>query len=362
MGTGPENANYGPKPQMPGNVGPGGLQDLLTGQPTGSMGAGGFMGGSPTGMPQPPQIPGIDPDRSGVARLNPTEDDVFYFPEPPSTGEVTELPPNQPPPIVAPPPANIFDPVPEFPTELPGGPGTEGGVGGSPGTGGGISLPGIPGGTGGGTSGGTVINMPGGGTIDMAQLIALLGGGAAAHQQAEAFREMSEQFMGMGAPYREQLLNLQNDPMSYLNSPAVTGAVQQGTDALARSLSVQGNPIGSGGALQQLQSYATNEQLNRLGSERDRLSRMGGIESFNSAVPSSMINAINSQAGQYDALGPLLGMLMEGGGPGGGGGGPGGGGGIGGSGRKTRTRNLRNHPDYSDSLAGLRDARCPTRF
>lgn len=34
-------------------------------------------------------------------------------------------------------------------------------------------------------------------------------------------------------------------------------AVQQGTDAMARSLSIEGNPAGSGRALQQLQNYAT---------------------------------------------------------------------------------------------------------
>jgi hypothetical protein len=186
---------------------------------------------------------------------------------------------------------------------------------------GGLTLPNIPGlPTGGASSGG-----------NLAQLLALLGGGAVRHQQAKAFKDMSDQFLGMGAPYREQLQTLTNDPMSFLNSPAVQGAVQQGTDTLARSLSMGGNPIGSGNALQALQSFSTNEQLNRLGAERDRLSRMGGLESFNAAVPSSMINAINSQASQYDALGPLLGLLL--GQQSGGGGGTPGTGGTSGGGR-----------------------------
>ena len=166
------------------------------------------------------------------------------------------------------PPVNIFDPQPpvgppqppsviSFPPTFPGAPPgrPEAGPGGStiPWGSGNISIPG----------GGGSINV-GGGNADLASLISLIGGGAVSHQQAEAFSNMSDQFLGMGAPYREQLLNLQNDPTSYLNSPAVTGAVQGGTDALARSLSVGGNPAGSGSALAEIQRYATNEQLNRL--------------------------------------------------------------------------------------------------
>ena len=50
-------------------------------------------------------------------------------------------------------------------------------------------------------------------------------------------------------------------------------AVQQGTDALARALSTQGNPAGSGHAQQELQNYATIALARYKAARRDRLSQ-----------------------------------------------------------------------------------------
>lgn len=62
------------------------------------------------------------------------------------------------------------------------------------------------------------------------------------------------------------LLNA-NQQRKYANTPLISPAdeqniVQQGTNSLARSLSTQGNPAGSGHAQQELQNYATKTLAN----------------------------------------------------------------------------------------------------
>ena len=88
----------------------------------------------------------------------------------------------------------------------------------------------------------------------------------------------------VGAPYRGRLESLYADPTSFLSSPEVRVPVQQGTDIMARSLSArEGNPLGSGGALQQLQSYASDQLFGKLGQEKDRLGTLGGVANYNAA-------------------------------------------------------------------------------
>jgi hypothetical protein len=84
-----------------------------------------------------------------------------------------------------------------------------------------------------------------------------------------------------GGPYRERLAALYADPTSFLSSPEVMAPVQQGTDALARALSVRGNPAGSGAALQEIQNYASNQLFGRLGEEKTRLAGFGGLSAYN---------------------------------------------------------------------------------
>lgn len=92
----------------------------------------------------------------------------------------------------------------------------------------------------------------------------------------------------VGAPYRDRLAGLYADPSSFLSSPEVMAPVQQATDALARALSVKGNPAGSPAAMSEIQNYAANQLFGRLGQEKDRLAQFGGLSAFNqsgAAVP-----------------------------------------------------------------------------
>jgi hypothetical protein len=76
-----------------------------------------------------------------------------------------------------------------------------------------------------------------------------------------------------------------------------------GTTNLMRSLSTQGNPFGSGNALQQGQSYASDQLFSRLGQEKDRLAGFGGLSSYNQAAPSAASNAIQSGSNAWNSVG-----------------------------------------------------------
>lgn len=159
-----------------------------------------------------------------------------------------------------------------------------------------------------GLLGGSLVGAGGGG------LGSLLGAGLGAvgsYEQTQAFKDLAQQYMAMGAPYRDKLSALYADPNAYLHSAEVTTPVQMGTDALSRSLSIKGNPFGSGHALQELQDYATNGLYGQLQSEKDRLANYGGLAKFASAAPGAATSAINASGGMYNALGYGLGSLMN---------------------------------------------------
>jgi len=151
---------------------------------------------------------------------------------------------------------------------------------------------------------------------DLSQLLGTLAstglGVYGANQQSNALEKLAEQYMGFGAPYRDRLAASYQDPAGFLaNSPDINAAVDQGTSALARSLSVNGNPAGSGRALQELQNYATQQLYGQLGNERNRLANFGGLSNFNAAAPGTQATAIGQQGNVYNALGYGLGQLTQ---------------------------------------------------
>ena len=104
----------------------------------------------------------------------------------------------------------------------------------------------------------------------------------------------------IGAPYRQRLNDLYNDPSSFLRSDQVQVPLQQGTNMLARSLGVNGNPMGSGNSLQALQDYTTEGMWSKLGAERDRLAGFGGLSAYNSLGAQNPL-----QRGAFQANSPL---------------------------------------------------------
>jgi hypothetical protein len=136
-------------------------------------------------------------------------------------------------------------------------------------------------------------------------------GAIGANQQTHALEGLARDQMAMGAPYRDRLAALYANPDSFLTSKEVTTPVQQGTDALARSLSVQGNPIGSGHALQELQDYSANQLFGKLGQEKDRLAGFGGLSAYNAAAPGTASAAIGSQGNVYNGIGAAAGAIFN---------------------------------------------------
>ena len=136
-------------------------------------------------------------------------------------------------------------------------------------------------------------------------------GAYAANNQTKAYTNLANQYMGMGQPYRDQLSSLMANPSSFLSSDQVKIPVQQGTDALMRSLSTQGNPWGQGNALQQGQQYATNSLYSQLQSKQNQLGQLGGLASFSSAAPAAQNGAIASNANTANALGNSVSSIFN---------------------------------------------------
>jgi hypothetical protein len=145
------------------------------------------------------------------------------------------------------------------------------------------------------------------GGTDLMKTLGSLGaaglGAYASNKQTSALEQQAQRYEGYGAPYRQRLSDLYKDPTSFLSSPEVRVPVDQGTSSLMRSLSTQGNPFGSGNALQQGQSYASDQLFGKLGQEKDRLAGFGGLSSYNQAAPQASTNAINSGANAWNAVG-----------------------------------------------------------
>lgn len=157
--------------------------------------------------------------------------------------------------------------------------------------------------------------IPGGsGYGDSNSLASLLGklagpalGAYASNQQANALADIARQYSEYGAPYRAQLAQLQADPGSFLNSPRVQTAVDQGTNAMARALSARdGNPVGSGRALHELQNYATNSLYGQLTNRENQLANFGGLSNFNAAAPQTGLASVAQTGNMWNSIGAGL--------------------------------------------------------
>ena len=131
------------------------------------------------------------------------------------------------------------------------------------------------------------------------------------NQQNQAYND----YYNIGAPYRDRLSQISNNPSLYYNSPEATALANASDRRYSASV---GNPAGSGTA----QAGALEAMLRGYGAERDRLFNYGGGGYYNRAAPGARTGAMGANLG---AFGGLLGLLaaLQGGGSGGGGGGGG---------------------------------------
>lgn len=123
--------------------------------------------------------------------------------------------------------------------------------------------------------------------------------------------------LAFGAPYRQRLAGLYDNPSGFLNSPEVQVPVQQATNAMARALSTQGNPVGNGTALQEMQNYSANQLFGRLGQEKDRLAGFGGLTAYNNAGANQFGNLqaqtalAQGEGNMWNALGYGLNQVLN---------------------------------------------------
>lgn len=123
-----------------------------------------------------------------------------------------------------------------------------------------------------------------------------------ANQQADASKSLADQYMSMGAPYRTSLAQLEANPEGFYKSPLVQGALQQGSDALARSLSAKvGNPILNPTALQEMQNFTTRGLLDAYNNRFSQLAGAGQL-GVSQAAPLG-VQANQAQGTTYNALG-----------------------------------------------------------
>lgn len=136
-------------------------------------------------------------------------------------------------------------------------------------------------------------------------------GAAGSKNLSNKYDAMAKRYEGFGQDYRDRLAATYKDPNAWLNSAEVQAPVQQGTNALARSLSMKGNPAGSPEAMGEIQNYASNQLFGKLGQERDRLAGFGGLSTFSAAAPGAASKAADAGAGVYNAAGSGLADLTN---------------------------------------------------
>lgn len=144
------------------------------------------------------------------------------------------------------------------------------------------------------------------GAGDWADLVGKIGpsllGYLGASKQSDSQQNLYNDWLSLGKEYRDSLSALNKDPMSYYSSPQVQGALQQGSDILARSLSAKvGNPILNPTALQEMQNFTTRGLMDMYNNRFGQLTTAGQLGL--GAASGMGQGAVNAQAGPYNAIG-----------------------------------------------------------
>ena len=115
-----------------------------------------------------------------------------------------------------------------------------------------------------------------------------------------------QDYLGLGNFYR-QLLKDTYKPggiEGWMSGPEVSTPVNMGTKSLLGGLSTQGNPFGSGRALQEAQDWASKQFYDRLGGYRNQLQNFGntGLQ----AAFAQGNRQLDAQKDVYNSYGSLI--------------------------------------------------------
>lgn len=138
-------------------------------------------------------------------------------------------------------------------------------------------------------------------------LLGVLGSNA----QADAYGDVAQQYLGLGAPFREKLLQSYQPGFSMADQPDFQNALDVGAQAAARATSARvGNPVDNPGAYAEMQKYITGSlALPQLNTYRSQLGSFGQLGT-NVAGTASMGEA-GQAGGAYDAIGAGLASLTR---------------------------------------------------
>lgn len=137
-------------------------------------------------------------------------------------------------------------------------------------------------------------------------------GAYGANQQADAYGNLASQYMNMGQPYRDKLLQSYQPGFDLASAdPAFQGALDQAGQSAARATSARaGNPVDNPGAYAEMQKYITNSvALPQLNTYRSQLGSFGQLGTNQAGT--AQMGQIQSQGGMYDALGYGLGQVTQ---------------------------------------------------
>jgi hypothetical protein len=138
-------------------------------------------------------------------------------------------------------------------------------------------------------------------------------GVAGARNQANAYRDLNNQYMAMGAPSRgryEASMTPGFDPNSI---PGYSGAVDTASKGiLARLAATGGNPWGNpGGLIEANKQIISGTALPAIQDYQRLNAGTGGYAGFNAAAPGTATAGIGAQGGVYNAVGSGLAGLTN---------------------------------------------------
>jgi hypothetical protein len=136
---------------------------------------------------------------------------------------------------------------------------------------------------------------------------------AGSRNQANAFRDLNNQYMAMGAPSRgryEASMTPGFDPNSI---PGYSGAVDTASKGiLARLAATGGNPWGNpGGLIEANKQIISGTALPAIQDYQRLNAGTGGYAGFNAAAPGAATAGIGAQGGVYNAVGSGLAGLLN---------------------------------------------------
>lgn len=129
-------------------------------------------------------------------------------------------------------------------------------------------------------------------------------GALGASNTADAYRDISNKYLALGAPSRDRYEASFAPGFSMTQDPGYQDALDQTTKATLHGLSVNGNPAGSPNAWTQTLSDVNSKfAYPALQTYRNTNANAGGISTLGTAAPGADTNAVKAGQGVYDSLG-----------------------------------------------------------